>query len=221
MCSNLILTEICKTCLFNFAQLIIPYPHDLLVQYNLQKIFDDIGKSKKINAKFRLWELENRAIKDFSYRKRNEYNAMLKVVYSYAKTGSNGNTSLEVSIGNIMRRVLEAYSTFIYRKSIEEVSCDENIINGFSCDEYKVYFGNLMYRLVLNGDSHMEERTVSGTDLTFMEIISPTEKKVTAQDIICFMYLLNPGHILAHLDNLGDVESEIKRWCNRIKQTNT
>ena len=61
-----------------------------------------------------------------------------------------------------------------------------------------------MYRIVLNNGSHRKEQ-VASTDINFFSVISEVEKRRTAKEIICFMYLLNKEHVLAHLRDLGDV----------------
>ncbi len=40
--------------------------------------------------------------------------------------GKNVNDTLIV--GNLMRRVMEAFSTFVYKKGIAEISCDDTIL---------------------------------------------------------------------------------------------
>ena len=59
----------------------------------------------------------------------------------------------EIIIGNIIRQVLEAFSTFQYKKNIEKVSTDTYILEAIP-EEFRSYFSNLMYRLVLHGGSH-------------------------------------------------------------------
>ena len=51
--------------------------------------------------------------------------------------------------------VLEAFSTFQYKKGIEEVSTDRSILAILPEKEYQSYFENLMYRLILNNGSHI------------------------------------------------------------------
>lgn len=116
-----------------------------------------------------------------------------------------------------MRRVLEAFSTFCYRKGIDEVSYDEKILE--SLGEYSDYFENRMYRLVLHGESHYEEQVYSFHDsLSFYGLFSTAEKRKTARDILCFMYLLNEQHVRVYLPN---AEREIRQWRKDIKQSMT
>ena len=54
--------------------------------------------------------------------------------------------------------------------------------------------------------------------LTFFRFISPSEKRKTAQDIVCFIYSLNKAHLRAHLCHQGsnncweEVQKVIKKW---------
>ena len=188
--------------------------HDLLTFFDIEKILEELqkefndsyGKNKTV---FNLFELKKCNLMEFQYKKRHEYTEMMKMIYDYSMEGCSDNSIL---IGNIMRQVLEAFSTFEYKKGISEVSTDKNIINKLD-DEYQSYFSNLMYRLILNGGSHKEEETRSGR-LDFFTVISDEEKVRTAKDILCFMYLLNNLHVIAHL---GDVSEELNKWCSEIK----
>lgn len=139
------------------------------------------------------------------------------MVFNY---GVSASADVEETIGNVMRRMLEAFSTFTYKKGIDEISVSDEILDSIKDKKYKDYFRNLMYRLVLNGESHNEERVRSlMDDNDFFEMLSTAEKQRTARDIVCFIYLLNPEHVRAHLSGVGvqNFEAEIEKWCNDIK----
>jgi hypothetical protein len=74
-----------------------------------------------------------------------------------------------------------------------------------------------MYRLVLHGGSHKEEQIKAMKDFQFFSLISETEKKRTAKDVLCFIYLLNKRHLLEHLKDSGNIEPELQSWCQDIK----
>ena len=116
-----------------------------------------------------------------------------------------------------IREVLEAFSTFQYKKGIEEVSTDRSILAILPEKEYQSYFENLMYRLILNNGSHRLDQTRSMSDMNFFTVISDSEKKRTAKEILCFIYLLNEKHVLAHLDGCSNVQSNLSKWCNDVK----
>ena len=188
--------------------------HDLLTFFDIEKILEELqnefndtyGKKRTV---FNLFELKKCNLMEFQYKKRHEYTEMMKMIYDYSIEGCSDNSIL---IGNIMRQVLEAFSTFEYKKGIVEVSTDRNIINKLDI-EYQNYFRNLMYRLILHGGSHKDEEIRSGR-LDFFTVISDDEKVRTAKDILCFMYLLNDMHVIAHL---GDIREELDKWCDEIK----
>lgn len=188
--------------------------HDLLTFFDIEKILEELQKEfndtyGKNRTVFNLFELKKCNLMEFQYKKRHEYTEMMKMIYDYSIEGCSDNSIL---IGNIMRQVLESFSTFEYKKGIAEVSTDSNIIKKLDI-KYQDYFRNLMYRLILNGGSHKEEEIRSGR-LDFFSVISDDEKVRTAKDILCFMYLLNDMHVIAHL---GDIREELDKWCDEIK----
>lgn len=194
--------------------------HDIQCLYDLQKIGDEICEEykdeshgqKKVTYTCR--ELRNKDLIQFSCKKRNEYSELMKNVYDYACGEKEG---LELTVGNSMRRVLEAFSTFVYRKGIADISYDGSILQQIGDQEYIEYFKNLMYRLVLNGDSHMEERTNGLENMDYLDFLSDEERQRTAQEVICFIYLLNERHIMAHLEGKRNIKANIQKWCEDIK----
>ena len=47
--------------------------------------------------------------------------------------------------------------------------------------------------------------------------LTEEEKRRTAKDVLCFIYLLNGRHLLEHLSNCKNVEQALKTWCTDIK----
>lgn len=157
---------------------------------------------------YALLRLENHRVEPLTNIHKNEYTQLLTRIYEYAKTGGDG-----LVIGNIMRRVLEAFSTFSYKTSIEDLSSN-NVILAILPDTHREYFKNLMYRLVLNGESHLLERVQGMRDYNFSSFLSDSEKKRTAKDILCLMCFLNESHVLAHLPQTA--KSDLDAWKNDI-----
>lgn len=120
-----------------------------------------------------------------------------------------------------MRRALEAFATFEYRKGIDTISCDESILSSLGNPVYHDYFQNLMYRLLLNSESHMEERVKSLADPSFSTNVTDEVKEKTAKDVLCMIYLLNNAHVEAHLANETDAVDNIKLWCQEILDANS
>ena len=209
--------EIKRIIFGNNGSKVLIMTHDLSTMFDIKKAYDEIGNAAKVKtgvdkATSHMRELSNGELQEFR-KNRSEYTHLIESVFRFA----NGDDSQGIEVGNKMRRVLEAFSTFCYRKSIEDVSCDEKILE--SLKEYSDYFENRMYRLVLHGESHYEEQVYSFHDsLGFYGLFSTAEKRKTARDILCFMYLLNEQHVRVYLPN---AEREIKQWCKDIKQSMT
>lgn len=193
--------------------------HDLSTVYDLEKAGEEIGEQFNLKKKFvENYELKDRQIDNTKHidMKRNEYSLLMKEIYRYA----NGEDSLlsDFTIGNSMRRLLEAHGTFLYKKGMDALTTNEDILD--LCKNHKNYFRNYMYRLVLNGESHLEERVLSLKDTNFFENYTSDQLKDTAQKIICYLYLINPLHVKEHLyDNghsLGDYITVIENWIKNI-----
>lgn len=197
------------------------FSHDLETVFALRKAVEEICKSTKGIAgkpetSFISLELSNMEISLLKQR-HNEYGSLLKRVYHFAN-GDNSDDLLV--IGNEMRRILEAFSSFTYQKSIERVSCDPNVLNALG--NRSIFFENLMYRLALHGESHYEEQIYSIHDgYNFFQFVSEEEKIKTAKNILCFMYLLNRYHIIAYLQTETGAIDNIRRWTNSIPDNNS
>lgn len=63
--------------------------------------------------KFNRLEMAKQNIKQFEYKNRQEYTELIKIIYKYALGEAE---EYEIIIGNIIRQVLEAFSTFQYKK---------------------------------------------------------------------------------------------------------
>ena len=195
--------------------------HDLMTFYDVHKILEEIIEKCKQQwntgqIKFNRFELRDEEIIHFQYKSRHEYSELIQTIYRFG-LGQAGDQT--IVIGNIMRQVLEAFATFEFKKGIDKVSTDDDILSLLGCQEFKVYFKNLMYRLVLHGGSHKEEYVKSMNDLNFFTLISEKEKERTAKDILCFIYRLNKPHLLAHLKDVDpDAESKLNLWCQDIRK---
>ena len=188
---------------------ILCFSHNLEVIFNLEKTFSDIGKTKMT-----IKELRKCALNEFKYKKYNEYSKMLTEIYEFANT-EEGYEKLEYTIGNQMRKVLEAYATFNYKKGIENISTTEEILNKIADESRREYFRNFMYRLILNGDSHMEETARSYPNSTFFDHIDINEKIITAKSLLVFLYLIDDTHIKMYFNNNKQIKN-IENWCEQI-----
>lgn len=192
---------------------IIIMSHDVSVVIDLEKALEEISeycKSVSKPAYFKLFKLYNKKISEFSYKKHNEYTELMRNIFDFSTAEE---ISSDINIGNQIRRVVEAFSTFSFKKGIDQISTDSEILSLLPSQKARDYFENLMYRLVLNGESHMMDTARFFPQTEFYSHLSPEEKQRTAKDILCFMYILNPQHVLSHLPNSKD---QLDIWKNAI-----
>ena len=192
----------------NCKSKILIFTHEIEVMYHLEKVCKDIS------AKFKSYILNNKNLSNFNPKKHNEYTNMIKIVYQYANKEEEYQ-EYNNTIGNTMRRILEAFGTFSYKKGIDKISCDTKVLGLIDDENQRRYFENLMYRLVLNTESHSEEVARAMPELDFYSFIDESERVRTAKDVLCFIYLLNPLHISFHLNN-GKYIENIETWYKSI-----
>lgn len=113
----------------------------------------------------------------------------------------------EMGIGNIMRRMLEAFSSFCYNKPFETMMRSEGVISNIPEDK-RVYYENFMCRLTLNGESHEEERAYTLSNFT--PFFTKEEKLQTAKSVLLFLLYVNEPHIKAYLK--PEVVARIESW---------
>ena len=124
-----------------------------------------------------MFTLSDKLIKKFKNKNQNEYTDLLKEIFEFANADK---ATEENSIGNQMRRVLEAFSTFSFKVGIDKLSTKPDILELLPTQELKDYFENLMYRLVLNGESHGKDTAKFFPRTDFYENLSPEEKQRTS-----------------------------------------
>lgn len=201
----------------NLNTKIIILSHDIQSVFDLEKMCAEVNKkvTRDISSscKYRLLELIQKDFRDFRYKKHNEYTELIQEIYNFALSGSEDR---ELMIGNVMRRALEGFSTFCFKLGIDEVSCNPEVLEILG-DDFKDYFENLMYRLVLNSESHMEEGVRCIPDSDFCKMYTKEEKQKTARHILVFLYLLNQLHVKVHLEGISNVINNIEQWKETIK----
>lgn len=204
--------------------------HDMMTFTSIFHINEELSsvvKDKYANfagtqLKNKSWILCDSKLEEYKNNEANEYSRLYNLIYDFAK-GSLEASSLP--IGNLMRQLMEAFSTFQYKIGIVELSTKENVIELLP-NEYRNYFKNYMYRLVLNSGSHKENEAKFNLDMDFQSLYTLEEKKRTAKSILCFLYLLNREHVLAHLRFKGNgfeaknkqAKLDLETWCKEIKE---
>lgn len=136
------------------------------------------------------------------------YGQLVKEVFRAACAENAASFPGHASIGNTIRKMLEAYSSFVYSKGANYLAHSSKLLDLLPCQE-KPLFENCVCRLVLDGDSHMEERVKSlrAND----DVLSFEERKKIARMCLKFLYYINPEHLSAYLEKPEDLHT-ISTW---------
>lgn len=198
---------------------VILMTHDRLTYYDFLKFMEEImNYCKEIEGgsklAFKKLELSNGILKEFSV-KSHGYTELIEHIYDFATLSQPPEEYS--AIGNEMRKILEAFSTFLYKEGIASLTTNAKILSKLD-EPYRTYFENLMYRLVLHGESHLED-DVKAVEIDFFAHVSEAEKQKTAKDLLVLLYLLNDLHVLMHLKSKNEkkVVENIEAWKNTIK----
>lgn len=215
----------------NFSTRAIILTHSLQVYYDMKQTMEDLlGKKAAGKAGFELVNQQLQLIPDD--QKRHEYSKLILTIFNYANGIPDTLTAYDLSIGNMMRQVLEAFSTFQYRKGIRKIATDSDILKVLDKHKVSTYFENLMYQLILHGESHTEIKVKTMQNMEFLSSFSQEEKMNIAKSVLCLIYLLEPLHLLAHLQAEKDLEKKnaskneetpnfketLEKWCDEIRK---
>lgn len=178
---------------------IIFMTHDIVAANNLYKITDDYyaenGISLIVNDKRQLChELSSKKFNDLKYDF-NEYRSLIGSMYEYAclDLTQRIDSNLDSCIGNYTRRVIEAFSTFEFRRGIDFVLYVDKIKKQLN-SEYGPFFQSLANKLLLHGESHSEDR-VKFLNVDFAPLTDPLTKQKIVRAMLCLMHIVNPLHI--------------------------
>ena len=183
--------------------------HDLRSAFDLVKVRSELNGGKSNNKNFKELVDKHMVKRDVS----NEYKKLLENVYDYAKNQPDGDEDPETGIGNVMRRIAEAFSSFCYNMSFEEMMCRDGILKSLP-DGKRRYYENFMCRLALNCESHMKEQVYNLDTIT--PYFSKQEMVQTAKSLLLFLNYINPEHLSCYLAKKNatdeDKMAEIESW---------
>lgn len=187
--------------------------HDGGVVEELANIFSDMSDAldgKKIKTD--LFELRGKSSEPRGV-KCSEYVALLKRAYKFASAEDMDSNESYV-IGNILRRVLEGYSTFNYGIGMSRLSSDPDLQERLG--DQLPFLEGAMYRLALNDASHMEKRIKAFNPTNAFERYSDEEKKRCAQCVMVILDKLDPIHLKKHLGSCQisqqEIENHLREW---------
>lgn len=188
--------------------------HDVATVSELDHVLSDINLTRGPDEKVPrdLFELSNGSISGYSL-KTSQYSVLLRKVYDYASSGVDDCVESCV-IGNVMRRVLEAYGSFNYGMGIDRLSRDAGLKERFG--NLEGLLSNAMYRLALNDDSHMQEKVCSLNSAFSFERYSYEERRKLARCVLLVLHHLDAEHVKKQLRIGGaspkEVESRLNKW---------
>lgn len=177
--------------------------HDLLTAFDLCKLKNDIDGKKDEWLELK----EETIIPQAYFHNRNEYAKLLHEVYFYA-TAENPLDEDTLNVGNQMRRVVEAYCSFKFNQKFEKEFKTQEFLLPIP-EAKRSYYENLMYRLVLNGESHTEERVYALPPIE--DLFSPKELQITAKSVLMMLYYVDRLHLLSYLSDVPG-ETTFKNW---------
>ena len=178
--------------------------HDIQVALDLLKTNEPI-----INIQQKLMCLSDHKLQFKNRKDISEYKQLLHDIYEFAKLDVVPDNSF--TIGNKMRKVLEAYFSFNYANGYTNEGCLDTVLKD---SDKKEYFKNTVLRLLLNGESHSEERVKAMNYNS--EFVSGTEKQRVAKDVLCLLYTIDSNHLKFVLKQ-QDVSRQIEKWLEEIE----
>ena len=139
-------------------------------------------------------ELINKSLRKLDAPLGNLYQSQLSLMYKFAYGAQDDDMQSDETIGNVMRRVMEAYSTFNYGEGFAAMFRDVKVLSLIPNADIREFYRRLGTKFLLNEESHSEDRIRMG-ELND-EIYSSEEKREMARQLLSFIYLVNPTHII-------------------------
>lgn len=177
--------------------------HDIQVALDLFKVNELI-----IEKKQKLIFLSDKKLQFENKSNVSEYKQLLHEIFEFAKDSNVSDDSF--TIGNQMRKVLEAYFSFNYANGYTDEECLDTVLKD---SDKKEYFKNTVLRLLLNGESHSKDR-VKAMKYN-CELVSETEKQRVAKDVLCLLYSIDSNHLQFVLGK--DASRQIESWLKEIE----
>lgn len=200
---------------------VILFTHDIHTVFGMAKALEFlmVHRFKQQKYAYVLKEIgDDGSLVEFQLKHRYEYSCLLQSIYDFAKKGTASSHSM--TIGNEMRRALEAYSTFLYRMDFLLLFRSELFVR--KLQGLEDYFSARMNRIVFNGESHMQNQAKAlSLETDFFAVISDAEKQQTAKDVLCLLYLLDENHVVSHFGANDQVVTDIMGWLAQLRRLNS
>lgn len=185
----------------NSSNKIILLTHDIYSMLQIKKSLEDIKSqlNSKNDVLYLTYQLHDKQLKSLNF---NKYNYMTELICTSAYFAFGEESDhLGINIGNMLRRVIEGFSSFNYKYDVTEIFNKPEIVGKLDAKRIE-YYQDKMYRLFLHGESHLDDQIRTGLGNENELFISLDEKKNLSKDILCFIYELDELFIKRHLDSI-------------------
>lgn len=218
----------------NFVQ-VIALTHSLPVYYALEKVGDEVfktkkGKPSKTTCKMlKKGKLTDTKTIDYNYR------SLIRDVYDFAKsnlTDISDNPASYYGTANKLRRVLEEYSYFNF--DIGGTGLPKNkLINEYleTCvQSHKVHsetrdkITRALVPLWMNSESHGKEKVKSGSIDHNLQLLDPEETQKCARLMLLLLDLLHPTGLPGLINNQiskkdqEDINQHLSEWDSEFAE---
>lgn len=143
------------------------------------------------------------------------YTELMGLMYDYAISPNNQQRPV---IGNISRKVLEAFATFEFSMGLSEFADSSMVLETIDDQKLRDYFSRLMFSVVLHSESHTSDPVkIEGIIETTREY-SAHEIDRIIRDSLLLIYCINSKHVLTHLQGRNDVRAQFESWIKGLKE---
>lgn len=192
--------------------------HSVSVMHEMEHILSDLKKTFKASRNkkldYAIYRLAENSTETYEMRK-TEYQNLLKLAYDFASSDVEDIEETYV-IGNVLRRIVEGYSTFNYGVSMEMLARDPDLVKRLG--PASEMLSAVMYRLALNDESHLKDRVASLNPMVGFGQYSYDEKRIVARCVLVMLFRFDQEHVIKHLlrggVSSGEVKKSIEEWEN-------
>lgn len=142
------------------------------------------------------------------------YTELVGLMYDYAISPNDQQRPL---IGNISRKVLEAFATFEFSMGLSEFADSSTVLETIANQKLKDYFGRLMFSIVLHSESHTSDPVkIEGVIETAREYASSEIDRIV-RDSLLLIYCINRKHVLTHLKDKDGAQGQLDSWVGELE----
>lgn len=147
----------------------------------------------------------------------NEYRELLRIAFEYASADAADLPSeRSVAIGNVVRRVLEAFCKFIYNAGILDETMD--VAYGKAAPDRELAVDLMAgHRSFLHGESHASDSITALRDFGGIAELGDTEGIEHVRRVLAAMYVMQPMHMERQLPK-GSLK-HVERWQKNLLES--